>query len=216
MKYFKFIGNLDVASALAEVTENENMFGPHTPKPEQSYPLREGRSIHLRHHDYMKTLNELFPGLSPLELREKIKDLATLMGAKEMADKMLESADSPTFSLFPECRKLIETAMTMTPAGSVLGRCYIAKMVPGGNIYPHIDPGKYFEIHDRYHIVLKTNPGVSFSCGNNDISDDVETVRFEAGELWVFNNKVTHWASNKGETDRIHIIMDVSNGTLHY
>ena len=200
MKYFKFIGNIDVTAALLEVEQQKSMFAPHTPKPEQSPPLREGRSVHLRIHDHSK----------------KVADISDFRGAKEMADKMLDAIDSPLMPLFPECKKLIDLAMTMVPEGSILGRCYIAKMIPGGTVYPHIDPGRYFDIHDRYHIVLQTNTGVSFSCGEEKVPGDVETVRFEAGELWVFNNKVMHWASNKGDTDRIHIIMDVRNDKLQF
>lgn len=200
MKYFKFIGNIDVSAAVAEVQANDHMFGPHTPRPEQSPPLREGRSIHLRIHDK----------------HSKTEEISDARGAKELADKMLDAVDHENFYRLPECRKLINLAMTMTLPGSKLGRCYVAKMSPGGNVYPHIDPGRYFDVHDRYHIVLQTNNGVSFSCGNNNIPGDVETVRFEANELWVFNNKVMHWASNKGDQDRIHIIMDVRNDTLHF
>jgi Aspartyl/Asparaginyl beta-hydroxylase len=200
MKYFKFIGNINITAALEEVEKNKSMFAPHTPKPEQSPPLREGRSIHLRIHDHSS----------------KSADISAFKGAKEMADKMLEAVDSPLMPMFPECKKLIELGMSKVPEGSILGRCYIAKMIPGGTVYPHIDPGKYFDLHDRYHIVLKTNPGVSFSCGDESIANDVETVRFEAGEFWVFNNKVMHWASNRGDDDRIHIIMDVRNDTLQF
>ncbi len=200
MKYFKFIGNIDVSAALEEVTANDHMFAPHTPRPEQSPPLREGRSIHLRIHDK----------------NHKSDEISDARGAKELADKMLEAVDAEAFYRLPQCRKLINQAMTMTLPGSKLGRCYIAKMSPGGNIYPHVDPGKYFDLHDRYHIVLKTNQGVSFSCGSNKIENDIETVRFEQGELWVFDNKTMHWASNKGDEDRIHIIMDVRIDTLHF
>ena len=197
MKYFKFIGNLDVTEALEEVMQNYHLFGPHTARPEQSPPLREGQSIHLRIHDK----------------NHKSDSISDARGAKELADKMLEAVDAEAMYRLPACRKLINSALLLALPGSKLGRCYIAKMVPGGNIYPHIDPGKYFDLHDRYHIVLKTNNGVSFSCGSKE---DTETVRFEQGELWVFDNKTMHWASNKGDSDRIHIIMDVRNDTLHF
>ncbi len=199
MKYFKFIANLDITAALNEVETKDYYFKPHTPKPEQSPPLREGRSIHLRIHDHAMRNSEL----------------SNFYGAKEQADKMLSAIDSTIYNEFPNCRALIESAMQLIPEG-ILGRCYIAKMTPGKNVYPHIDPGKYFELHDRYHIVLKTNEKVSFSCGNENIENDVETVRFAPGELWVFNNKVTHWASNLGDTDRIHLIMDVRHDKLHF
>ncbi len=199
MKHFKFISNIDVTAALEEVLSQNDKFLPHSPRPEQSPPLREGRSIHLRIHDK----------------NYKTETVSEQQNAKELADKMLIAVDSPTFKFFPECKKLIESVMGMLPKSSILGRCYIAKAVPGGTIYPHIDPGKYFTIHDRYHIVLQTNENVSFSCGDITLGD-VETVRLEKGEIWVFNNKVMHWGSNKGSEDRIHIIMDVRNEQLEF
>jgi aspartyl/asparaginyl beta-hydroxylase (cupin superfamily) len=104
--------------------------------------------------------------------------------------------------------------MSLTGKKGKLGRVYIAKMIPGGSIYPHKDPCKYFELHDRYHIVLQTNDGVSFSCGDDEAT--TETVRFDTGELWVFSNKVTHWAQNNGDTDRIHIIIDIQHDDPYY
>lgn len=196
MKHFKFIGNIDITAALEEVEAADYSFKPHTERPEQSPPLREGKSIHLRIHDK----------------DTKTDTVSDARGARELADKMLNAVDCQNMERLPECAKLLHHAASMLPAG-VIGRSYIAKMIPGGKIYPHIDPGKYFTMHDRYHIVLKTNNGVSFSCGEGD---NVETVRFEQGQLWVFNNKVTHWATNNGGTDRIHIIMDYRNDTSQF
>lgn len=195
MNHFKFIGQIDVAAALAEIRANDHLFAPHTERPEESPPLREGRSIHLRIHDK----------------HSKTDDISDNRSAKELADKILGSVDTKNIERLPECAKLIH--MVTGIVGGQLGRSYVAKMVPGGKIYPHIDPGKYFTIHDRYHIVLTTNPGVSFGCG---IGDSIETVRFEQGQLWVFNNKIVHWAINDGTTDRIHIIMDYKNDTLQF
>ena len=195
MKHFKFIGQIDVAAALAEIESNDHLFAPHTERPEESPPLREGRSIHLRIHDK----------------HSKTDDISDNRGAKELADKILGSVDTKNMERLPECAKLIH--MVTNIVGGQLGRSYVAKMVAGGKIYPHIDPGKYFTIHNRYHVVLVTNSDVSFSCG---IGDDIETVRFEQGQLWVFNNKIAHWASNLGTTDRIHIIMDYKNDTLQF
>lgn len=198
MKYFKFIGNLDISSALQEIKENDIFFSPHTPRSEQSMPLREGLSIHLRIHNF-----------------QSIENKATYfyMNAKDQADSMLSAIDTNQYILFPECKKLINSALKLIDKSGILGRCYIAKMIPNAKIYPHYDPGKYFELHDRYHIVLQTNEGVSFSCGEKD---NCETIRFNVGELWVFNNKILHWASNNGNSDRIHIIMDVKHDELHF
>lgn len=196
MKHFKFISNIDITAALAEIEANDHLFAPHTERPEESPPLREGKSIHLRIHDK----------------HSKTDDISDNRGAKELADKILGSVDTKNIERLPECAKLIKLAASMLSGGEI-GRSYIAKMVPGGKIYPHIDPGKYFTIHDRYHIVLKTNNDVSFSCGN---AGGIETVRFEQGQVWVFNNKVTHWAANNGDVDRIHIIMDYRSDTLQF
>jgi len=83
-----------------------------------------------------------------------------------------------------------------------IGRIIIASLRPNGKIADHIDEGNYALNHDRYHIVVQTNPSVIFRC-------DDEEVNMEEGSIWWFDNKKVHSVKNNGTIHRIHIIIDV-------
>jgi hypothetical protein len=82
-----------------------------------------------------------------------------------------------------------------------LGRVMIVALQPGGYIDPHEDQGKYAKSFSRFHLVLTSDQGNSFTC-------DGETVHMEPGELWWFNHRGEHQVRNDSATPRIHIIFD--------
>ncbi len=86
--------------------------------------------------------------------------------------------------------------------GGQLGRATLVALLPGTRVYPHVDTGAYYRIRDRYHLVLESRGGSPLTAGD-------ETVLMREGELWVFNNKVRHSASNPSDQPRIHLIFDV-------
>jgi len=195
MIFFDHIAsNLNVIPALEEVMANNNLFAPHTKVKAISPALEEVESIHLRIHP-------------PVEVQSRKE--GEHWDAKDLADQQARSIiDTEAFKQLNQVRKLIEHAMTLLPAGH-LGRAYISKLVPGGKIYPHVDPGLYFAIHNRYHIVLTTNPDVEFFT-------ETENIKCQPGELWRFNNRAKHWGENKGSTDRLHIIFDIAHNPRFY
>ena len=75
-------------------------------------------------------------------------------------------------------------------------------LLPGMRVFPHIDVGAYYRIRDRFHLVLKSPAG-------SPLTAERETVVMREGELWVFDNKVTHEAANRSEDLRVHLIFDV-------
>ena len=85
---------------------------------------------------------------------------------------------------------------------SKIGRIVVAKLKPGATIAPHIDEGQYAKQHDRFHFVVTTNPHVEFGCGD-------ETVHMSPGDIWWFDNKTQHYVTNAGDTDRIHVVVDI-------
>ena len=97
--------------------------------------------------------------------------------------------------------------LTMTLAawlskGRPIGRVMIAKLKSHGIIGAHIDEGEYAKQHDRYHCVVATNKDVVFTCNG-------EICHMAAGDIWWLDNKSTHSVANHGDTDRIHIIIDI-------
>ena len=82
-----------------------------------------------------------------------------------------------------------------------LGRVLIVKLKPGGVIDPHEDTGRYAKAYSRFHLVLTSAPGNTFTCDN-------QTVHMQPGELWWFNHRGEHSVRNDSDTDRIHLIFD--------
>jgi quercetin dioxygenase-like cupin family protein len=87
-----------------------------------------------------------------------------------------------------------------------VGRVLVANLKPGGLIGKHIDEGLYAQHHDRYHLVVTSNPDVTFSCGD-------EHVTMSPGEIWWFNNQIEHMVHNNSDHNRIHIIVDLLKET---
>lgn len=82
-----------------------------------------------------------------------------------------------------------------------LGRVLIVKLKPGGHVKAHIDQGAYADHYSRFHVALTTNDQCLQTAGD-------EVRHFAPGEAWWFNHKAEHTATNEGETERIHIIID--------
>lgn len=112
-----------------------------------------------------------------------------------------ENVDQPIFKQLPEARPLIFALMAMVQ-GERLGRVIINKVAPGGRIYPHPDTAEHAEYWDRFHIVLKSSPGVVFRA-------DDESVYMATGEVWWFDNKQVHEVINNSAQDRIHMVVDI-------
>ena len=78
----------------------------------------------------------------------------------------------------------------------------LAKLRPHGRVYPHIDTGEYYRARDRYHLVLISESGSAMLCGD-------ERAVMQEGEVWWFDNKQVHEASNLSGDDRVHLIFDL-------
>jgi hypothetical protein len=72
---------------------------------------------------------------------------------------------------------------------------------PGLTVPTHQDKHFYSDYTTRLHAVLTTNTDVKFIFENS-------THSFEAGDCFVFNNKMKHSIQNKGNTDRLHLVVD--------
>jgi hypothetical protein len=84
---------------------------------------------------------------------------------------------------------------------TLLGRVMIAELKPGGFIDPHEDQGQYAKKFSRFHLVLTSDLGNTFTVEN-------ESVHMAPGELWWFNHRGEHQVRNDSATPRVHIIFD--------
>ncbi len=75
----------------------------------------------------------------------------------------------------------------------------------GKDIKPHIDKnpnGKRFDLSRRIHIPIVTNPDCVFEIAG-------EEKNMKVGEIWEISNVLQqHSVNNKGESDRIHLLLD--------
>lgn len=83
-----------------------------------------------------------------------------------------------------------------------IGGVFITRIKPGGTVYWHSDKGFW---HSEFHntkvwLPLRANEMCLNHC-------DDETVRMHVGECWTFDNLKMHAVENKGETERITLIM---------
>jgi len=79
------------------------------------------------------------------------------------------------------------------------------KLLAGGQIPPHIDNLTYFKLIRRFQICISSNPYVYFTVGK-------EEKVFGEGECYQIDNTQLHSVYNRGETDRINLIVDICHG----
>tara|TARA_R100000995_G_C3454866_1_gene110010 strand:+ start:269 stop:847 length:579 start_codon:yes stop_codon:yes gene_type:complete len=79
-------------------------------------------------------------------------------------------------------------------------RSNISILPPGKSVDRHIDGGPYYIGKDRFHLVLQ---------GKYEYVVGREIRKWQAGDLFWFDNKSEHQSTNIGNVDRISIIFDV-------
>ncbi len=131
------------------------------------------------------------------ELRNGELDPHALVGVNT-----LEALDYPAYEKLPSVRRLVSTLMAQV-SGERLGRVMVVKLIAGEGIEPHIDEGEYPKYYDRFHITLQ--------CGVNGALYQVGEDKFRmlAGQVWWFQNLVSHQVYNDSNIDRINIIVDI-------
>lgn len=112
-----------------------------------------------------------------------------------------ENIDYPAYKLLTEARCIVMSLMARV-GGERLGRVMINKITPGGLIYPHCDTPSHTDYYSRFHVVLKSQPGVIFRAAE-------EKVYMGTGEVWWFDNSKEHEVINNSADDRIHMIVDI-------
>ncbi len=90
-------------------------------------------------------------------------------------------------------------------------RARFAKLLPGCRIKPHIDYDTTYGI--RLHIPVQTNDRCWFGGVGPDGSEEKHHMPAD-GSVWFINPGLRHWASNEGETERIHLIVSVDSQSL--
>ncbi len=80
-------------------------------------------------------------------------------------------------------------------------RATLVKLKAGGVIKPHQDLNFSLTHSHRIHLPIVTNDDVWFTVGN-------EAINMKEGQLIEINNRRMHSVDNKGNADRVHLILD--------
>lgn len=82
-----------------------------------------------------------------------------------------------------------------------IGISRLMRLEAGYEVPVHSDTNEYWDKRVRVHIPLLSSGKVFFSCGN-------EEVVMIPGEVWTFNNWISHGVRNEGTDDRVHLVFD--------
>jgi len=80
-------------------------------------------------------------------------------------------------------------------------RASLVRLTAGRDITAHRDMNFSLTHSHRVHLAIVTNDNVWFTVGN-------ESINMREGELYEVNNRRIHSVDNKGEVDRVHLILD--------
>ena len=103
--------------------------------------------------------------------------------------------------LQPALEPLVDYVASYYQNNGFIVRLLLAKLLAGGKIPHHTDAGYSLMNCHRVHIPLISNDDVAFFVGG-------EEKNMKVGEFWEINNSVDHAVENRGDEDRIHIIID--------
>ncbi len=109
------------------------------------------------------------------------------------------------FPGYAEYRALLEpllrTIASRLGAGEKVMRIQFAWLGAGSTIEPHRDTSVTLLYSHRVHVPILTNDEVKFMCGE-------ESINMCEGDIWTFDNTLRHSVYNRGNTPRIHLIVD--------
>lgn len=184
MKYFQRVHEgLDVSPILAELEASPALWDEFTERTRSPDGYMHGTSdIWLRY----------FP-------RSTLKGPADYLGEGRCEFY-------PAWYHLPSIHPIAYSLMGMCN-GVELGTSLISRMPPGSTVKPHNDgaawSARYY--NRKFYVILQANP----LCIN--VSEDEEVV-MQPGEIWAFDNTVTHAVYNRGGTERLNLIITLRSG----
>lgn len=101
----------------------------------------------------------------------------------------------------PHCCNLV-ILLAEKLGATEIGRVMVVRLKAGGSIDRHADEGKYAEHYQRFHIVLASEDGNVFQCG-----DALQWM--QPATAWWFNHRLEHDVTNGSDSPRTHLIVDL-------
>ena len=171
---------------------------------------REKHFIKLQHNLNVEALRravEAIPAAKWLESeRERLFDVHRDTQALQMVhfeDHIYEKPDYRElyFQLKDDVQPFVDYVASYYRNNGFIVRWLLAKLQVGGKIPKHTDAGASLLNCHRVHVPIITNKDVVFHVGGEEIN-------MRAGEMWEINNGTVHGVENRGDQDRVHLIID--------
>jgi len=83
-----------------------------------------------------------------------------------------------------------------------VGKCIFIKLPAHKNVGEHTDKRDYLGAVRRHHVAITTNENVLFFVNK-------ESKNMKVGDCWEINNSQLHSVENNGDTERIHLLIDI-------
>lgn len=109
----------------------------------------------------------------------------------------------PAWRALPSLQPIVFDLMAKV-RGEMIGGVLITKIPPGGRIEPHTDDGWHVQFYEKFYLSLKSAPGARFWA---EADGHREALEPKPGEVWLFDNRKTHWVENESGEDRITAII---------
>jgi hypothetical protein len=109
----------------------------------------------------------------------------------------------PAWRALPALRPIIFDLMALTQ-GEMLGGVLITRIPPDGGIAPHADRGWHVEHYDKFYLSLQSARGAVFGCEHDGGREELSP---NPGEIYLFDNRKSHWVENASDQDRITLIV---------
>lgn len=178
MKHFQEIASgIDVAGVLTELEAHQELWNAHPERTADGSPHYGVPDIWVRY----RAKEEL---TSPKAFREP-----------HYAEFY------PAWKLLPSLERIVFALMAKVRAVG-LGGILITKIPAGGGVKPHHDRGGWHAefYNTKVYVGLQSNPKCINYCED-------ESIVIKAGDAVTFNNLLTHSVENRGDTDRITLIL---------
>ena len=103
--------------------------------------------------------------------------------------------------IIPAIDPLIQLLLISMPNYKIV-RGELVNLLPGASLTEHIDIYWFHKSSKRIHVPLITNS----QC---KLTFEGRPYHLELGKVYEINNRILHSGYNNGETDRIHLILDM-------
>lgn len=129
----------------------------------------------------------------------RYNDISNFAGDLQKFNEPHESVWYPAADKLPSIRPIVFDLMHAVE-GERLGGILITKIPPGSKVHPHVDQGWHASYYDKFAVQIMSAPEQAFCF-------EGEEHRMRPGDVYAFNNGVSHWVVNDSPIDRITLII---------